>query len=106
MALREGAALASLAREPARMAFEQQRAERQRLAGCPVDAFAGLDRLVAALQEALDGAVDVEPLGDGGDFLADRLENGDRRAGLAAARIVDVARRPDVGPAALQPGRA
>ena len=47
MALREGAALAVLAGQPHRMAVEQQRAERQRLGGRPVDALAGLDRLGA-----------------------------------------------------------
>ncbi len=49
-----------LAREAHAVAFEQQRAERQRFAGRPVDAFAGLDRLAAVVEEALDGAVDVE----------------------------------------------
>ena len=45
MALRERAALDVLAGQPHRMAFEQQRAEGQRLGGRPVDALAGLDRL-------------------------------------------------------------
>ena len=62
MALRERAALGVLAGQPHRMAFEQQRAERQRLGGRPVDALAGLDRLGARIEEALDGAVDVEAL--------------------------------------------
>ena len=44
------------------MALEQQRAEGERLAGRPVDALAGLDRLAAVVEEALDGAVDVEAL--------------------------------------------
>ena len=88
MALREGAALAVLAGQPHRMAFEQQRAEGERLGGRPVDALAGLDRLGARVEEALDGAVDVEALRHRGDLLADLLERLDRDAGVAAARIV------------------
>ncbi len=44
VALREGAALAVLAGQTHREAFVEQRAERQRLGGRPVDALAGLDR--------------------------------------------------------------
>ena len=62
MALREGAALEILAGEPHRVALVQQRAEGQRLAGRPVDAFAALDRRRAVVEEALDGLVDVESL--------------------------------------------
>ena len=94
MALREGAALAVLAGEPHRMAIEQQRAERERLAGRPVDALAGLDRLAAIIEEALDRAVDVEILRRRGDLAADLLQRLERDAGIAAARIVVVARRP------------
>ena len=42
------------------MAFVEQRAEGQRFARRPVDALAGLDRLAAVVEEALDGLVDVE----------------------------------------------
>src|SRR2546430_14122026 len=45
VALRERAALGILPRQPHRMALGEQRADRQRLAGRPVDARAGLDRL-------------------------------------------------------------
>ena len=103
MALGERAALAVLAGEPHRVALDQQRAERQRLAGRPIDAFAGLDRLAAVLQKALDGAVGVEARREGGDLLTDLLERLERRAGLAAARIVVVARRRHAGPAAIEP---
>ena len=60
MALREGAALGILAGQADRVAFLEQRAEGERLGGRPVDALAGLDRLGAVVEEALDGAVDVE----------------------------------------------
>ena len=85
------------------MAVEQQRREGERLAGRPVDAHAGLDRLAAGIEEALDGAVHVEALGHRGDLVADVLERLDRDAGIAAPRIVVIARRLDVGPAAVEP---
>ena len=85
------------------MAFEQQRAERQRLGGRPVDAFAGLDRLAARIEEALDGAVDVEALRHRGELPADLLQRLDRDAGVAAARIVDRAGGLHAGPAAVEP---
>ena len=58
VALREGAALGILARQPHRMAFLEQRAEGERLGGRPVDPFAGFDRLAAVIEEPLDGAVE------------------------------------------------
>ena len=80
MALRERAALGILAGQAHRMAFFEQRAERQRLASRPVDALAAFDRLGAIVEEALDRLVDVEALRHRGDLLADRL------AALRAAR--------------------
>ena len=71
MSLREGAALAVLPGEPHRVALQQQRAERKRLAGRPVDALANLDRLVTILQETLDGTMGMEALRNRGDPLAD-----------------------------------
>ena len=59
MALREGAALAILAGQPHREAFLEQRAEGERFGGRPVDVLAGLDRLGAVVEEALDGLVQV-----------------------------------------------
>ena len=44
------------------MALLEQRAEGERLGGRPVDALAGLDRLGAVVEEALDRPVDVEAL--------------------------------------------
>ena len=71
MALREGAAFRILAGQAHPVAFLEQRAEGERLGGRPVDALAGLDRLGAVIEEALDGLVDVEALRDARDLLAD-----------------------------------
>jgi hypothetical protein len=75
MALRKRAALGVLARQPDVAAFLQQRAERQRLAGRPVDADAVVDRLGAVFEEALDGAVNPETVRHLGDLAADILED-------------------------------
>src|SRR6266849_1332357 len=48
----------------------------------------------------------MEPLRDRGDVPADVLEHAQGRAGLAAARIVGIARRLHAGPAAVEPIRA
>src|SRR6516165_3809826 len=103
MALRESAALGVLAGEPHRMAFEQQRAERERLGGCPIDARARFDRLAAVVQETLEGPVQVETLRYRGDLRSDFFERRERSAGMAAARVVGVASRLDIGPAAVEP---
>src|SRR3954449_5814023 len=103
MALREGSALGVLAGQPHRMSFDHQRAECQRLGRSPVDALAGLDRVAAVLQEALDGPVRVETLRYACDLQPDLLEHLERRAGVAAARVVGVARRLNVGPATVEP---
>src|SRR5258708_37952119 len=67
MALREGAALGVLSRQPDVMAFLQQRAERQRLAGRPVDPDAIVVRLGALFEVALDGTVNAEAIRHLGD---------------------------------------
>src|SRR6266576_63551 len=77
MALREGAALGILARQPDVMAFLQQGAERQPLPGRPVDADAAVDRLGAGFQEPLYGAVNPEAVRHLGDLAADIPEYGD-----------------------------
>src|SRR5882724_2617265 len=87
------------------MAVEQQRGGRERLAGRPVDALAGLDRLAAGIEEALDRAVHVEALRHRGDLLADLLERLDRDAGMPAARIVDIIGKPELRPLAVEPVR-
>src|SRR3954452_9613537 len=103
MTLREGSALGILTGQPHRMPFDHQRAECQRLGRRSVDALAGLDRLTAVLQEALNGAVRVEALRYARDLEPDLLEHFERRAGMAAARIFRLARRLDDGPAAVEP---
>src|SRR5262245_7225646 len=75
MALREGAAFTVLAREAHREAFGEQRGESERLGGGPVDTLPGLDRLGAALKEALDRPVHMEALGHRGDLAADFLQS-------------------------------
>ena len=64
MPRRERAALDVLAGQADAMAFDQQRAERQRLGHGPVDALAGFHHLLAVIEKALDRAVDVEALRD------------------------------------------
>ena len=85
------------------MAVEQQRAERQRFGGRPVDALAGLDRLAAGIEEALDGAVDVEALRHRGDLLADLLQRLERRRRCRRGADRPVARGLEPGPAAVEP---
>jgi len=53
MALRERAALAVLSGKPHGKSLDQQRAERQRLGGRPVDALARLDRLGAIVTKTI-----------------------------------------------------
>src|SRR5207247_4769468 len=83
--------------------FAQQRAESQRLAGRPVDALAGVDRLGAGGEEALDGAVGMKALRHRGDLLSDLAQLLDREAGVAAPRIVRHLRDLEAGPAAVEP---
>src|ERR1700734_1316566 len=85
------------------MAFEQQRTERQRLAGRPVDIGAGLDRLAAAVKEPVERAMQMKARRQRGDLVADLLEFCDLDAGMAAARTVGLARPLETGPAAVEP---
>src|SRR5207244_13591222 len=103
MALRERAALGVLAGKPHRTAFEQQGTEGERLGRCPIDAFAGLDRLAAVVDETLQGPVQVETLRYRRDLRSDLFERRERDAGMAAARVIGIARRFAVGPAAVKP---
>src|SRR4029079_1524675 len=103
MALRESAALGILSRQPDVMAFLQQRAERQCLAGRPVNADAVVDRLRAVLQETLDGAVNPETVGHLGDLAADILEDVDVAAGDAAPCILLLVGGLEAGPLAVEP---
>src|SRR5580704_10107846 len=103
MALRERAALGILSREPHVMALLQQGAERQRLAGRPVDADPGVDRLRAVVEEALNGAMNAEAVGDLGDLAADILQNGSGDTGHAAARVFFLVGNLEARPLAVEP---
>src|SRR3954469_9299733 len=85
--LREGAALAILSRQADVMTFLQQRAERQRLAGCPVDAGTAVDCLGPVFQEPLNGAMNPEAIGHLRDLAPDVLQYGYINAGNSAARL-------------------
>src|ERR1700730_3327610 len=101
MALRERAALGVLAGQPHLVAFEQQRTERQRLAGRPVDIGAGLDRLAAAVEEPVERAMQMKSRRQGGDLVADLLELCDLDAGMARARLGGSPYPLEPGPAAV-----
>ncbi len=79
MALREGAALDVLARQPHRVPAGEQRAEGERLAGRPVDVAAGFDGLLAVVEEAADGAVDLEVFRHLGQAAADASQRFERQ---------------------------
>src|SRR5580700_926298 len=99
MALRERAALAVLSGQPHAMALKQHRAEGERLGGRPIDAHPRLDRFAPVVDKAVERAMQVKALRQRRDLLADFLERRDLDAGLAAARIVLVARGGKAGPA-------
>src|ERR1700744_4944618 len=103
MALRESAALAVLARKANAMTFLQQRAERQRLTGGPIDSDATVDRLGPIFQEALDGAVNPEAVGHLGDLAADILATGDVDAGHASACVLFLIGVFQASPFAVKP---
>src|SRR5262249_14440405 len=87
------------------MAFEQQRTERKRLGGGPVDAGTGFDRSAAVHQEALQGPVQMRAGRDSRDLPSDVLERSDLDACRAAARILGVARGGVTRPVAVEPIR-
>src|ERR1700731_2062848 len=103
VALREGAALAVLSRQPDVVAFLQQRAERQRLAGRPIDPGAGLDRLAPVFQKPLHGAVNPETVRHFGDLSADIPEHRHLDAGDAATGVLFRIGRLESGPFAVEP---
>src|SRR3546814_5242538 len=101
MPLREGAAAGILARQPDRVALEQQRPEGQRLAERPVDALAGLDRLAPPFDEAGQLAAEAEAVRHIAQPAADPLQLVDVDGGLAAAGVAGCAL--DARPLALAP---
>ena len=70
------------------MAFVNQRTERKRFSGGPINTFAGLDRLATILHEALDRAMHVEAFRNRAQAASEFFHHVGRQAGLAAARIV------------------
>src|SRR5258708_18796510 len=103
MPLRESAALRVLSRQPHVMAFLEQRADRQRLAGRPIDANAVVDRFDAVVEETRDGAVNPETVGRLGDLAADVLEHGGIDASDAATGGLFLIGDLEAGPFAVQP---
>src|SRR5271157_1230855 len=103
MPLRESAALAVLPRQPDMAALLHQRAERQRLAGRPVEADAAVDCFRPVVEEPLNGAVDPEAIRHFGDLATDLLEHRDIDPGNPAARIFFRIGRLEAGPFAVEP---
>src|SRR6516164_10010884 len=103
VALRERPALAVLSGQAHPMAFQQKRAEGERLPGRPVDPGAVFDRLATRVENARNGAVDVEAFRHRGDLGTDLLELLDRDAGAPAAWIVGDFGNLHAGPAAVEP---
>src|SRR5262245_50666399 len=101
--LRKCTALAVLPREANPVAVLQQRAKCERLAGCPINALAALDRFCAGVEKSLDCPVDGEALRDRGYFLANVKQHRCIDAGITAARILGVTRRFQARPASIQP---
>src|SRR5215212_7002486 len=86
------------------MPLEQERAERERLRGGPINALARFEHALAIVEEALDRAVDPKPGRNLRQPLSNFLEGASRNAGLAAACLVHVLlRRLEAGPAAIEP---
>src|SRR5215510_11237162 len=86
------------------MAFREERTEGERLCGRPIDSLAGLDRLAAGVEKALDGAVNMKALWHHGDFRAHVPERFKFNAGVAAPRIVQCIRNVfESGPATVEP---
>jgi hypothetical protein len=83
--------------------IEHQRAERQRLAGRPIDIGAGLDRFAAVFNKAAERLVEMEILRQRSDLLADLFQFRNFYASVAAARIVAVTGAMETGPAAVEP---
>ena len=86
------------------MAFEQERAEGQRLAGRPVDALARLDHPLRLSRKRWIVRWTLKPAGTVVSAGRCPCRVSSRNAGLAAARIVAVfLRRLEAGPAAVEP---
>ena len=106
VALAEGPAAAVLPREPNALPFRDQASEGERLRRRPVEAPAALEHRLLGVEDALEGLVDVDALGNGGQDLAEvsELIRPNRRVDVAAAehRLVRAGTAP---PAPLEPVR-
>ena len=105
MALAERAALAVLAGQANAAALQQQRAERQRLAGRPVDAAALLQHRLLGFELAGDARMHLEAGRHARQRRADLLQ---RRRGDGGGFLLTLEfglRRMEAGPVALQPVR-
>ena len=94
-----------LSRKPHRHPFGEERAERQRLAGRPVEPLAGLDHLAARIEQAGQLAVDVKTGRIAVEGAADFAQQlvGDPR--LVVAQLLLADQRLQAGPPPLQPVR-
>src|SRR5579885_2415444 len=85
------------------MAFEQQRAKRQRFGGRPIDALTAGDGLAPAVEEAIERAVQVEPRRQRRDSLANLFQCRELDTRPAAARVIGIAGSLKSRPAAVEP---
>src|SRR6185436_6017516 len=100
----EGAPAAVLAGETHRMILADQGAEGERLAGRPVEIRAALEHRAAGVDDALQGRVDGEVVGDGGEDFPDPADQVRTHAGPDIAPLGDRLLRPaETGPFALEP---
>ena len=100
--LRERATGGVLSGQTHLVPFGQQGPKGQRLGSRPVKAFAGLEHLGLGVQQARDSFVQREPVGRGGQRLAD-IGHGFGRDGCLAALIFLFFRLIEVRPLAIQP---
>ena len=87
MALGERAAARILSGQTHSVTFERECAERQRLAGSPVEVFAGLKHLGLRLKNAFQAGMNMERIGRRHQRLADLLQNIDRHRRVAATVV-------------------
>ncbi len=101
MALAESAAHAVLTGQAHGITFQQQAAKSHSFGGGPVDAFAGLEHLALAFQQAFDGLMSRKTFGQGGQGFANLSQPCRFKGGLPA--LVFAALTIQMRPAAIQP---
>src|SRR5215208_1880537 len=86
------------------MPLEQERAERERLRGGPINALARFEHALAIVQEPLDRAMHVKSSRNFDQAPSEVLQGFGWKARLSATRVVHVlVRSLDAGPAAVEP---